>query len=92
MSLSCLFSLGDGITFHRFRKNPFRPAKPGRSSFLVSVKPVSTQPIQPALDSRTRDLTHAGPTPFRACLFGIRSYLSHARSPCPQRQPARLGR
>jgi hypothetical protein len=52
MNLSCLFSLRDGITFHRFRKNPFRRVKPGRSSFLVSVKPADTRPIQPALDCR----------------------------------------
>lgn len=52
MSLSCLLSLGDGVTFHRFRKNPFRPAKPGHLPFLVSVKPISTQPIQPALDAQ----------------------------------------
>ena len=50
MSLSCLLSLGDGITFHRFRANPFRPAKSHPSSLLVSVKPANTRPIQPALD------------------------------------------
>ena len=49
MSLNCLLFLGEGTTFHRFRKNPFRPAKPGPSPVLVSVKPISTQPIQPAL-------------------------------------------
>jgi hypothetical protein len=52
MSLSCLLSLEDGIIFHRFRKNPFRPAKPGRPAFLVSVKPASIRPIQPALDAQ----------------------------------------
>jgi hypothetical protein len=51
MNLICLFSLGDGITFHRFRKNPFRPVKPGSSSFLVSVRPADTRPIQPVLDT-----------------------------------------
>ena len=50
MNLSRLLSLGDGITFHRFRKNPFRPTKPDGSPFLLSVQPVSTQPVQPALD------------------------------------------
>lgn len=50
MNLGCLYSLGDGITFHRFRKNPFRPAGPGRPSILLPVKPVSAQPVQPALD------------------------------------------
>ena len=55
MSLSCLFTLGDGITFHRFRKNPFRPAKADRPSILLSVKPVSTRPIQPALDTHHTD-------------------------------------
>jgi hypothetical protein len=52
MNLSCLLSLGDGITFHRFRKNPFRPIKAGQTRFLVPVKPPDTRSIRPALDSR----------------------------------------
>ena len=66
MSLSCLLPLGDGVTFHRFRKNRFRPAKSDPSSILVSVKLASTQPIQPALNAR-----HAEPTSHLSA--GIRS-------------------
>jgi hypothetical protein len=70
MNLSCLLSLGDGIIFHRFRKNPFHPAKTGRSHFLDTVKPVSTQPIQPALDALHQagesDTAGRAPTPLRA--------------------------
>ena len=57
MSLSYLLSLGDGVIFHRFRKNPFRPTRPSRPSLLLAVKPASTRPIQPALNAR-----HAEPT------------------------------
>ena len=52
MSLSCLLSLGEGVTFHCFRKNPFRPAKPGHSPFLLSVRSINTQPTRPALDAQ----------------------------------------
>jgi hypothetical protein len=52
MNLNCLFALGEGTTFHRFKKNPLRPARPDRPTFLLSVKPVSPGPIQPALGTR----------------------------------------
>ena len=65
MSLSCLFPLGDGITFHRFRKNPFRSAEPRGSPFLISVKPANTRPVQPALDAhRQREASQPPATLF----------------------------
>jgi hypothetical protein len=64
MSLSCLFPLG--TTFHRFRKNPFRPCEAGRSSLLVSVAPPSLRPIQPALESAVRGPSPAVPPAARS--------------------------
>ena len=86
MSLNNLLSLGDGITFHRFRKNPFRPVKPGRSSFLVSVKPVSTQPIQPVFDT-----CRAEPTSRLSDSVGSAPATrdSHPAAACPARSLSR---
>jgi hypothetical protein len=82
MSLSCLFPLGDGIMFQRFRKNPFRSAEPRGSPFLISVKLADTRPVQPAIDAqRQREASQ----PLASIRFTPASLKCHSPAECPPR-------
>jgi hypothetical protein len=82
MNLNCLFALGGGTTFHRFKKNPFRPARPDRSSFLLSVKSARTSPIQPALEPRHTEQASCLPRSLRSAPPAVNR---HPASGCPPR-------
>ncbi|MGD0259315.1 MAG: hypothetical protein ABSD29_05750 [Verrucomicrobiota bacterium] len=87
MSPGHVFLLGDGTAFHHFRKNPFRPAKPARAFLLEFVKPASTRPIRPLLDTHNAGQASRLSTSIQATPttpYPIQT------ADCPPRSPGRV--